>query len=160
MADDPKLRNHVVATLLARVSGDQKRRAEAVREFLLVTLPQVSPETGEKLARLVPPLLPELYAKWVNMFADRLFETVPANQIELLCDGSRKNDASLLLAYVMFLESETMERTMEEDLRAYGLDHSGDDDMGQLVAEYLRARMHAMGREVPVPGPADGSDPK
>jgi type IV secretory pathway VirB6-like protein len=50
------------------------------------------------------------------MFAARMFETVPREQIETLCDGSEDNDAALSLAFIMFLESARMERQIAEDL--------------------------------------------
>ncbi|EPR38677.1 hypothetical protein dsx2_0486 [Desulfovibrio sp. X2] len=135
------LHEKIRAKLLARVCESEERRVEAVREYLAVSCPGVQETAAANLADLVPPLLPELYAKWIGMFADRLLETVPAAQVEELCSGTRENDAALLLVFLMYLESATMERQMAEDLKAYGLAHSSDEDGGMIVANYIRARM-------------------
>ena len=71
-----------------------------------------------------------------NMFVDRLFETVPTNQIEALCDGSEENEGALALAYVMFLESARMEKQMAEDLAACDLPPG--EDGSDVAAEVCR----------------------
>lgn len=136
-----KLHAHVRAVVLARFCRDDASRAEALGDYLAVSCPGVEAETAKQLAALVPPVLPQLYAGWAVMFADRLLETVPIEQVRHLCDGSRENETALLLAFLMYLESETMERRMAEDIATYGLERSGEDDGGALVADYIRARM-------------------
>jgi hypothetical protein len=37
-----------------------------------------------------------------------------------------------------------MEQQIEDDLRSYGLEHSGDQDMGGLVADFLRAKVQQL----------------
>ncbi len=48
------------------------------------------------------------------------------------------------LVFLMVMESERMERQMEDDLRQYALKHSGSADMGDLVAAYLRGKVEAL----------------
>lgn len=136
-----RMHAHIRAVVLARFCRDDASRAEALSDYLAVSCPSVGAESAKQLAALVPPVLPKLYAGWAAMFADRLLETVPIEQIRYLCDGSRENETSLLLAFLMYLESETMERRMAEDLATYGLERTHEDDGGSLVADYIRARM-------------------
>jgi hypothetical protein len=159
MSNTNILREHLFTVIMDRVSTESGRRTEALQEFFSVT-GTVADSRAERVAELVPPLLPELYAKWVNLFLDRLFETVPEEQIALLGDGSQENNAAAALAYIMFLESERMERQIAEDLAAYGLERSGEDgaeDMGELAAGYIRASMGRIaGSAGGAPGDAGG----
>lgn len=142
-----QMRAHIFLVILEKFSSSAERRREALEEYLLVTLPNISEETVGKLATLIPDILPELYAKWIGQFADRLFETIPDNQLQHLCSGTVKNNASLGLVFLMFMESARMERQMEEDLREYARRHSGTEDMGDLVAAYLRGKVAALRKE-------------
>lgn len=146
--DTQEMREHIMATLIRKLDQNDERRAEALKEFFGVTMGDVDPRASEKLAECVPPLLPELYRKWIGMFQNRLFETVPVEQIEVLCDGTDDNDAALVLIYLMFLESERMEKQIDADLREYGLTHTGDTDMGDLASSYIRAKMTQLGRKI------------
>lgn len=139
-----ELHGRISALLLARVTENDARRREGLHEFLAVTCPDIQDGSAARLAELVPPLLPELYAKWIGMFANRLLETVPREQIEELCVGTPESTASLLLVFLMYLESATMEKQIAEDLKAYGMDHSTDDDGGNVVANYIRACMQGL----------------
>lgn len=143
-----QMRAHIFLVILDRFSSADERRQEALQEYFLVTMPNVSDEAAGRLATLIPTLMPELYSKWIDMFVERLFETVPAEQIEHLCDGSDTNNASLGLVFLMFMESERMEKQTEEDLREYARKHSGANDMGDLVAEYLRGKVAALRAQV------------
>lgn len=142
-----QMRAHIFLVILDKFSSSTERRQEALTEYLLVTLPNISQETAAKLASLIPDILPELYSKWIDQFADKLFETIPDNQLQHLCSGSTENNASLGLVFLMFMESERMEHQMEEDLRQYALKHSGSEDMGDLVAAYLRGKVDALRKE-------------
>lgn len=145
---DP-LRARLLGVIKKRVlSQDEASRREALTDYLAVTNTAVNTEEARRLAALVPPVLPELYEKWIGMFLDRLFETVPQAQIELLCDGSAENEAAAVLAYLMFLESARMEKQVQEDLEAYGLAHSGDTDQGGVVAGYLRSRIMTLAKKM------------
>jgi len=144
---DPELkaamRAHITTVLMTRVSQDDDRRVEALREYLAVT--QVADlSAADTLAMMVPPLMPALYRRWIGMFAERLFETARQDQLTVLCDGSEENGGALALAFVMFLESERMERQTAEDLRAFGGGGADDpraDQLADLAASYLRARV-------------------
>ena len=143
-----QLRAHIFLVILDRFSGSSGRRQEALAEYFLVTMPNVPEDAAKRLAELIPDLMPELYSKWIGEFADRLFETVPDEQLQHLCDGTVENNAALGLVFLMFMESERMEKQTEDDLREYARKHSGADDMGDLVAEYLRGKVAALRADV------------
>jgi len=141
-------RAHITALLLERASQDEAKRKEALRDYLDVTQATTDKATSEALAGLIPALMPALYAKWISMFADRLLQTVPLDQIALVCDGSAENAAALTLAYVMFLESARMERQIDEDLAALGAGAAAegqgqcpDQALADMAASYIRARL-------------------
>ncbi len=140
MAQKNILREHLFTVITDKISTEADHRQEALADFFAVT-GAVANARADKVAELIPPILSELYSKWVNMFLDRLFETVPINQIELISDGSEQNNSAAVLAYIMFLESERMEKQIAADLKEYGLDHSNDKDMGNLAVEYIRGAM-------------------
>lgn len=150
-----QMRAHIFLIILDKFSSSAQRRQEALTEYFLVTMPNISEEAAANLAGLIPDLMPELYSKWIDMFVDRLFETVPEEQIEHLCSGSVENNASLGLVFLMFMESERMEKQAEDDLREYARRHSGSDEMGDLVAAYLRGKVEALRKEVA--GTPDGN---
>jgi hypothetical protein len=143
-----QMRAHIFLVILDKFSGGRERRQEALTEYFLVTMPNVPEDAAKRLAELIPDLMPELYSKWIGEFAERLFETVPDEQLQHLCDGSVENNAALGLVFLMFMESERMEKQTEEDLREYARRHSGADDMGDLVAAYLRGKVDALREEV------------
>ena len=143
-----QMRAHIFLVILDKFSNTEECRREALAEYFLVTMPNVSQEAADRLAGLIPDLMPELYSKWIGEFSDRLFETVPDEQLQHLCDGSVENNAALGLVFLMFMESERMERQTEDDLRDYALKHSGSADMGDLVAAYLRGKVAALRQEV------------
>ncbi|KAB1443314.1 hypothetical protein [Pseudodesulfovibrio senegalensis] len=139
------LREHIRTTILNRVEEqDQDKRAEALAEFMAVTGVAPREETMQSVATMVPPIVHDLYEKWIGMFTDRLLETAPRNAVEMLCDGTEENSAALVLAYIMFLESERMEKQIDEDLAEYGQKMTGSDEMGDLASSYIRARLSAM----------------
>ena len=135
--DTTQLREKARQALLRRVARtDDVGRAEALAAFVSLTRPDLGPEATRVVAEATPRLLPTLTEKWIGMFVDRLFETVPMAQIEILCDGSEENEASLALAYVMFLESERMEKQMAADLAACDL--TPGEDGSDLAAAVCR----------------------
>lgn len=141
---EARIRAHIFLVILEKFSNSAERRQEALADYLLVTLPNISTETAGRLASLIPNILPELYSRWIGLFADRLLETIPRDQLLHLCSGGEENDAALSLVFLMFMESERMERQMEGDLRQYAREHSGAEDMGDLVAAYLRGKVEAL----------------
>jgi len=142
-----ELRAHIFATIICKVEEqDETRRLEALNEFMAVT--GTAGNASEQIASLIPPIMHELYEKWITLFIDRLLETVDAKNIELLCDGSDDNNAALVLAYVMFLESARMEKQIDEDLRQHGMQATGQDDLGDVAASYIRAQMAKIAEQV------------
>lgn len=140
MTDDQTsaaLRETARNALLRRVARtDDAGRAEALAAFVGMARPDLDAEAVRVVAETTPRLLPALTEKWIGLFVDRLFETVPLPQIEMLCDGSEENEAALALAYVMFLESERMEKQMAEDLAA--LNMPAGEDGSDLAADLCR----------------------
>lgn len=134
--------------IMERVVQTEERRKEALNEFFSVTVPAMSQESAEAVSSLIPPLLPSLYDKWISMFLERLFETVPMEQIELMCDGTQKGKATAVLVFIMFMESARMEKQVESDLTEYARAHSLDEDMGGLAADYLRAKSVHLAEQV------------
>ena len=138
---DPRqavFRLHIHKVLFQRTLDSQQGRQEALRELLGATRPDLPPEAAACVAETVPPLLPELHRKWIGMFVDKLFETAGQQQVEILCDGSQENNAALALAYVMFLESERMEKVIAEDMES--LDVLGGEGIAEIAAS-LCARL-------------------
>lgn len=121
------------------------KRQEALAEFMAVT--GTAGNATQKVAELIPPIMHDLYEKWVTLFIDRLMETLDLRNIELLCDGSEDNNAALVLAYIMFLESARMEKQIDEDLKEHGMKSSGSNDLGDLAASYIRTQMTRIAKE-------------
>jgi len=144
---EPKIiRTHIFSVIMSKVEEqDADKRREALTEFMSVT--GTAGNVPDQVADLIPPIMSELYAKWITLFVDRLLETVELKNIELLCDGTDENNAALVLAYIMFLESARMEEQIDRDLREHGLRASGKDDMGDLAANYLRAQMTRIAKQ-------------
>lgn len=136
------LRRQVRHILLNRVARTGSGREEAIRDFVGLTRPDLGPDAPEVFAAKAPTVPADLTEKWIGLFVERLFATVPADQIGLLCDGSEDNEAALALAYVMFLESARMERQMAEDLAAWG---SGTD--AAAVTEEIRQGLARAGEK-------------
>ncbi|OIO05831.1 MAG: hypothetical protein AUJ49_00790 [Desulfovibrionaceae bacterium CG1_02_65_16] len=158
------LRAHITIVLMARVCVDDARRTEALRDYLAVTQAVTDVGAADTLAMMVPPLMPSLYRRWIGMFAERLFETAPQAQLEILCDGSEENGGALALAFVMFLESARMEKQMAEDLKAFsGAAGGGGEQEAQLAdlaASYLRARVVRLAEKNAGPGATANMAPK
>ena len=133
--------------VMRRLAADDAGRAHALREYMSVSMPNVAEDEAARLADMVPPLLGELYARWTDMFVDRLLETVPRDALEALCSGRVEDEAALALAFLMFLESERMEARVQEDLERYGLERSGDRDAGAVAAAFLRSRLAELARQ-------------
>lgn len=147
--DPAALRGSLLTMIRRRVlAQDEGRRREALVEYLTLTGAAKDPKLAAELAGMVPPLLTGLYEKWIGMFLDRLMETVAPEQIAILAEDTPDNEAAVVLAYLMFLESERMEKQVQMDLEAYGLAHSGDADQGGAVAGFLRSRVLDLAREL------------
>lgn len=141
-----QIREHIFSVIIHKVEEqDEEKRQEALREFMSVT--GTAGNAPDQVASLIPPIMHDLYEKWITMFIDRLLETVPAQNIELLCDGTCDNNAALVLAYIMFLESARMEQQIDKDLKEHGMNVSGGDDLGDLAGNYIRAQMAKIAHE-------------
>jgi hypothetical protein len=145
---DQEIREHVTSLVLEQVRQTEERRREALREYFAVTFPNVGEQEAARIAEYVPPLLPALYRKWADLFVDRLLETIPREQLDELCNDTLQNRATLLLVYIMFMESARMEQQVAEDLKAYGMEMTGSMDMGDMVMSYLREKMRHLGKSV------------
>lgn len=137
---DAEIRLHIQDVVLRAVSKEEASRAEALRELLVLTMPETSDQSAEQLAKLVPSLPNSLYSKWAGQCADRMLETVPRTQILALCDPKEDNEAAIVLVYLMFMESARMEEEVSNDLIANGLMAPGDE-MGSLLSSYLHAKL-------------------
>lgn len=149
-AVDQAMRAHIEAVLMSRVSQDEARRMEALRDYLCLTSAAGNPDQADTLAAMIPPVLPSLYRRWIHMFLARLFETVPREQTALLCDGTDESAASLSLAFLMFLESERMEKQMAADLAAFGASQSGlgeNPQAADAAAAFLRSRVAELAKK-------------
>ena len=162
-----EMRAHITAVLLGRLSHpdpDGERRGEALYDFLALSLPDMDEASLKSIAAKVPELPPALYRKWAGLFAERLLETIPQNQLEELCNGGEDNNATLALVYLMFMESERMEKQVAEDLAELGkqaalaartarprqpgapAQQDSAEAQTQAVAMYLKARLRQKDR--------------
>jgi len=108
----------ITARIMSRLSLPGERRSEALREVLKLTVSDLDTQRLETMIAMAPEIPLPLYAKWVGLFADRLLETVNREQLQDLCANSEESNATLLLLYSMFMETERMERLTAEDLQA------------------------------------------
>lgn len=115
---DSEMQAFITRTILERISGQGERRNEALRAVFALASPQLDKTALNALAWNTPELPPVLYKKWADMFAGRMLETVDRNVLAELCSGTEENTASLLLLYVMFMESERMEKQVALDVQA------------------------------------------
>ncbi|MFI3270852.1 MAG: hypothetical protein R3Y11_01940 [Pseudomonadota bacterium] len=141
--DTNELKTYIIETILQRLDENSTSRQEALQEFMGVSMPSVGDGSASSVSRLIPELPRSIYEKWAGLFADRLLETVPRDQVEELCSGTDDNTASLSLVYLMFMESERMEKQIAADLHALGVEMSAMDDAGNALGCYFRARLAA-----------------
>jgi hypothetical protein len=117
MAED-SLRPFIIARILSRIAGAGERRTTALRDVLGIAAPHLDRDAIEEIAPLVPELPHSLYEKWAGLFADSLLERIPRDRIEALCLNTEESNATLLLTYSMFMESERMEKIVADDIKA------------------------------------------
>lgn len=131
---------HVFITtrIISRMAHAGARRDEALREILSVSAPGLDDRTIAELAAAVPELPAALYEKWAGMFADRMLETVPEEQIAELCRNTEESNAALMLLYSMFMESERMEKVVAEDIGQLDGAARGDEEKAALLGALLR----------------------
>ena len=135
----------IATSILSRLAIAGERREEALREVIGVTVPDLDDDARARVASLVPELPGSLYEKWIGMFADRLLETVPHDQVADLCRDTEESNATLQAVYAMFMESERMEKTVAEDLQKLNasLAIDAEVDPTALVAAWLKNRMNS-----------------
>lgn len=142
---EAEMRSFIAGCILSRLAAAGERRDEALRDVIGITVPDLDDSERARAAALVPELPAALYEKWVRMFADRLLETVPHDQVADLCQGTDESNATLQAVYAMFMESERMEKTVAEDLKelnaSFADSPDGAADPAALVAAWLKARM-------------------
>ena len=141
---DEDIRAHVLKVILARLDLNQERRAEALGDFLTLSLPGMDEQAIKTVASLVPVLPQSLYEKWIGMFSDRLLETIPRDQLKELCNGTINNDTTISMVYLLFMESARMEEQTARDLAELGLQSSNggqNDQLADALAIYLKARL-------------------
>ena len=110
---------YIISTITQRFCTDKVRREEALRDVLAICNPGKDSKSIDSIARSVPELPADIYRKWAAMFAQRLYETVAPEQIDDLCLGTPESVATLTLVFVMFMESERMEKQVAMDLQEY-----------------------------------------
>jgi hypothetical protein len=130
---DRELRAFITARVLSRLSGAGERRTAALRDTLGLAAPHLDDNALDRLAPVVPELPPALYAKWAGLFADRLLQSVPRDQVEALCGNSEENNAALLLTYSMFMESERMEKIVADDIRDLAARQLPEEEAARLI---------------------------
>lgn len=111
------LHTTVISKIMQKFDKNSLSRTEALRDVLL--LQDQSVENASHLAETIPELPLALQCKWATLFADRLFATVSREQIEDLCLPDKQNEAALTMVFVLFLESERMEKQMEADITVW-----------------------------------------
>lgn len=136
-----EIRKHITPIILSRLDVNPQRRAEALRDFLVLSVPNMDDKAIESVSGMVPELPREIYLKWINMFIDRLLETIPQDQLNELCNGKEDNNTALGLVYLMFMESARMEKQVAEDLARLGLSSTGNDAQADALSIYLQARL-------------------
>lgn len=142
------LRDILIQSVLQRFDADSTRRKEALQEFMSVTMPTIEDGSATSIASLIPELPLSLYESWASLFADRLVETLPQQQLEELCSGTDEANTTVALVYLMFMESERMEKQIAKDLHALGMTMGSVDAVGNALGSYLRARLSAQ-KETP-----------
>lgn len=138
-----EMRVFIITLIAARLARAGARRDEALREVISVSSPGMSETAINDLVAMTPELPPGLYTKWAGMFADRLLETVPDEQLEELCRNSEESNAALMLLYSMFMESARMEKVIAEDLRAFASTDDADGEKTALLAAWLASGANA-----------------
>ncbi|CCO23548.1 hypothetical protein [Maridesulfovibrio hydrothermalis] len=141
---EAKIRTYIHKIIMNKCLGDEDARQDALGEFIALTMPNIDEGTVKNIKSMIPPIA-DLYEKWATMFIDRLLETVPRNQIEELCSGTAENDSALVLIYIMFMESERMEKQVEEDISSFA--PTQNDEAGNLASSFIRSKLSLIAEE-------------
>lgn len=130
--------------VIARLDIDPNRRAEALADFLAISLPSMDEGAVKSIAAKVPQIPQKVYEKWIHLFIDRLLETIPQEQLDYLCDGTQDNNITLGMVYLLFMESARMEAQVAKDLAELGIKNdsgSEADAEANALSVYLKARL-------------------
>ncbi|OEU66683.1 MAG: hypothetical protein BA863_16730 [Desulfovibrio sp. S3730MH75] len=136
--EEAKIREYIHAIIMEKCTHNESARQDAIGEFITLTMPNIDEKATNNIKSMIPTIA-ELYDKWAVMFIDRLLETVPRNQIEELCSDTVENDSALVLIYIMFMESERMEKQVADDISEYA--PTQDDEQGNIASDYIRAKL-------------------
>ena len=140
-----EMRRFIMDAILARYSTVAGDRTESLADVLGVLLPREDKETVRQAANMAPALPVSIYRRWTGLFVDRVLETVPHDQVADLCRGTKESNATLALVYVMFMESDRMEKIVSEDLKNLGFASREEGEAASLVGAWLRFRMTSAG---------------
>lgn len=149
---EEEVRARVHLAVMRHVSAREERREEALRDYCGILMPDLDRNTVQKLAAMIPAVMPELYRRWADMFVESLMQTASPEHLAALCENTPEAQATVALVFVMFLESERMERQVARDLEDYGRKHS-DEETGMAAAVFLKDRFARLLEE------ADGAAP-
>lgn len=143
MNDDKKqlVIQYITDVILSRLSHEAERRKEALADVLRLGTLDVDEKTASEAAALIPELPQALYRRWAMMFAKRLIETVPEEQIDDLCRPTTKDQSTLALIYIMFMESERMVTVVSEDLKNACDCKTTDADPAALLSAWLKTAL-------------------
>ncbi|WP_320174370.1 hypothetical protein [Maridesulfovibrio sp.] len=141
---EAEIKKYIYKIIMDKCTADEEARQDALGEFIAMTMPNIDEGAVRNIKSMIPPIT-DLYDKWANMFVERLLETVPRNQIEELCSGTPDNDSALVLVYIMFMESERMEKQVAEDIAAFA--PTQDDDAGNIASAYIRSKLTLIAEE-------------
>ncbi|WP_027178934.1 hypothetical protein [Maridesulfovibrio bastinii] len=135
---EKQIREYIHSIVMEKCTHSEEARKDALKEFIAMTMPNLDENAINTVKDMIPPIT-ALYDKWANMFIDRLLETIPEEQIQELCNGTPDNKSALILVYIMFMESERMEKQIAEDISEYA--STQNDEAGNLASEYIRAKL-------------------
>ncbi len=141
------IRDHLIATVMRRIDDSIDSRAEALREFMDVTLPNIEKDASAEISQYIPTLPDTIYKNWAEMFADRMLQTVKTDQLADMCDNTEESNATIALVYLMFMESERMEQQIANDLSELGVTAGNTDEVGNFLGDYLRTALGTRGEE-------------
>ncbi len=142
--EEAKIKEYIRKIIMNKCLGDEEARQDALAEFIAMTMPNIDEGAVKNIKSMIPPIA-DLYEKWANMFIERLLETVPRNQVEELCSGTTENDSALVLVYIMFMESERMEKQVAEDISEFAPNQN--DEAGNIASEYIRSKLALIAEE-------------
>ena len=138
---DQEIRRYIEEVVTGKFSEQQEIRTEAVKEVLNLAIGDIDEKALENFAAFVPAIPLTIYQKWAEMFSAKLLETVQKNQLLELCKDTEENRATLALVYIMFMESERMEKVVSSDLQKLGMELANPEDCATMLGTWLKTRI-------------------